>query len=195
MASRRRRFSMERLKIFDLDNLPTVSAVKSSLPPPLPPPRKLRHSLLVNPIVEHSKTLYDHSRCQRDPVYAAAPMFTVVPQERPETHTRRILGARIPPEIVRSIAPIPPTPSSMSSSSTPKSPETPEPDNGDDEKQEDDDDRSTTNDNDNDADKNQSNSSSSSSSDGRDDGDDILHDDDDNKKGVVEQIINRNKVK
>ena len=203
MAHRIRRSSMERLQILDLDNLTTVSSLRSSLPPPLPPPRKLRCSPFVNPVVLHSQALYDHSRCQTDPVYAATPMFTTVPQLKPEKHLRHILGSHIPPEIMHPISSAPSTPSS----STLKTPETGkkigEKDNTNDEKQDDDDDdddddRSTTNDNDNDDDgdddKDRSSSSSSSSDDDDDDNNDILNDDDD-KKGVVEQIFNRDKVK
>lgn len=201
MARRIRRSSMERLQILDLDNLATVSSLRSSLPPPLPPPRKLRCSPLVNPVVIHSQALYDHYRCQTDPIYAATPMFTTVPQLKPEKHLRHILGSYIPPEIMHPISSAPPTPLSPPL----KTPETgkkiEENENVNDEKQDDDDDddddRSTTNDNDgdddDDDDKDRS-SSSSSSDDDDDDNNDILNDGDD-KKGIVEQIFNRDKVK
>ena len=112
MARRIRRNSMEHLQLYDLDEITRVPT-PYQLPPPLPPPRKLRHYGTTKPTFERYRFLCDAERHKTDPIYAATPMFTTIPQSSKHVHQRRqLLGSRIPSDIIKPV-----------SSSTPKSTE------------------------------------------------------------------------
>ncbi|CAF4341684.1 unnamed protein product, partial [Rotaria sordida] len=104
MARRIRRSSMERLKLYDLDNL-KFSSSNRELPPPLPPPRKCRrHPLDASQTFEHYHFLCNMKRHSTDPIYAATPMFTIIPQSTRVKHPRRLLGSRLPSYIIKPIS-------------------------------------------------------------------------------------------
>lgn len=177
MAGRIRRNSMENLQIYDLDNL----IFNRQLPPPLPPPRQHRNRLPAAFAFERYQFLCDRNRHKTDPIYAATPMFATILQSTCTKHRRQLLGTRIPTDIIKSI---PHT-----------SPESTEPESArihndkEDESSDENDNQDSDSDNDND-DGGASGDQSSSSS---DDHDEDYLDDDHDKKGIVEQIFNRNK--
>jgi hypothetical protein len=184
MARLIRRPSMEHLKLYDLD----ILTINSSLPPPLPPPRKHQHHRPSNSTSERYQFLCNIERNKTDPIYAATPMFRIIPKSSHVKHHRQLLGSYVPPRIIKPLAP---------TSLTSPEPKTPNIDNEAEEEEEqensdEDDDRST--DNDDDDDDSSSDDESSSSSSGNDGNDDILNDDN-NDKGVVQQIFDRNKRK
>ncbi len=180
MAHQIRRDSMKHLQLYDLDKLTLI------LPPPLPTTPKHQYQRST---FERYQFLCDMKRCKTDPVYAATPMFTTIPQSKHIIkHPRQILGAYVPRGIIKPL-----------STTSPKSPEPESTRTDDDEKEEhkssdedDDDDQNLDDDNDERDESSRSSSSSSSSSDNNDNND-ILNDDDDDKKGIVEQIFNRDK--
>ena len=178
-----RRHSMERLELLDLDQY----GGNYQLPPPLPPPRKshLRRPSM-NPTVERYQFLCNTTRSRTDPIYAATPMFTTIPQSSQKKFPRQLLGAYVRPENVKPVA-----------AETPKSPEpnTDETDEGEGkEEEEEDENPEGEEDNADDDDDDDNQSSSSSSSDENEDAGGGGDDDDDNEnKGVVEQIFTRDK--
>jgi hypothetical protein len=170
---------MELLELYDLDKL----IPNRQLPPPLPPPRQHRQHLPPAFASERYQFLCDMKRHKTDPVYAATPMFTTIPQSKHVQHQRRLLGSHVPATIIKSVSP-----------AFPNSPEpdSAEPDNATD-KEEDSDDDQNPDDDDDDDDHQSEDEESSSSSSSDDNNDDDIFGDDDNKKGIVEQIFNRNK--
>lgn len=176
MAHRIRRTSMEHLELYDLDKLTIL------LPPPVPTTCKHRYQRST---FERYQFLCDMKRHKTDPVYAATPMFTIIPQSKHIKHPRQILGAYVPPGIIKPL-----------STTSPKSPE-PESDRIDNDAEEEhessdeDDDRNLDDDDKDERDESSSSSSSSNSSDKK--GNDNFLDDDDDTKGIVEQIFNRDK--
>jgi hypothetical protein len=186
MAHLIRRRSMERLELYDLDKLST----NYQLPPPLPPPRipHYHRRLSMNPTLERYQFLCNMTRNKTDPIYAATPMFTTIPQTSKEKFHRQLLGSYIRLENVKPLTPtIPKSPEPkqieiIKDKNKQQEEEKENEDNNDDEKEENDDQFSGSS----------SSSSSSSDEQEKDNGNDILHDDDD-KKGIVEQIFDRNK--
>ena len=177
MANRIRRNSMEHLQIYDLDKF----IFDQTSPPPLPPPRQHRNRLPPDYALERYHFLCDRNRHQTDPIYAATPMFTTIPQKKQPTYHRQLLGSRIPLDLIKPKL-VPPT-----------SPESAEPESArteinDDETDEDDNEESDDSNDDSDAGADESDSSSSS-----DDPNEDYFDDDDDQKGLVEQIFNRHK--
>ncbi|CAF1590591.1 unnamed protein product [Rotaria sp. Silwood1] len=199
MDGRIRRRSMEHLELYDLDKLILLSSnhqLPPPPPPPLPPPRKYRRRLPASQAFERYSFLCDRQRHNTDPIYAATPMFTTISQSTSVKGPRRLLGTRLPSNIIKSVS---------STSSKPLKSENTE-ENGDTKKEEssdDDDNRpnaiddnSNKSDNDNDNDNDGRNSSRSSDDDGIDDiidNDDDKFDDDDNKQGIVELMFNGDK--
>ncbi len=165
MASLIRRHSMERLELYDLDKL----EINCQSPPPLPPSRNSSYRRpSMNPSVERYQFLCNMTRTKTDPIYAATPMFTTIPQSSQEKTPRQLIGSYIRLENIKPIA-----------SETPISPEPKKI-----EILKDKDQKENNTDDDDDDYENQFSSSSSSSSDEQeaDDGD---------KKNIVEQIFNR----
>lgn len=189
MARRIRRKSMERLELYDLDHLyEIISPAHHRGPPPVPPPRQ-RRCRLSDPQAnfERYQFLCDMKRHKTDPIYAATPMFSTIPQQTQRSSPRRLLGSYIRPEI---ITPLKKTTASESSDSedgeaSDKDEEEAEEEEEEKDDADDDDDTGSAADDDNDE------SSSSSSSDDADN--DGYDDDDDDKRGIIEQIFNRNK--
>lgn len=175
MSNRIRRRSMENLILYDIDQL-------NSSPPPLPPPREHRQQLPKQFAFERYRFLCDMQRHLTDPIYAATPMFTTILPTVQIKSPRRILGLRIPNEIIKARTP----PASSSSSDSSQSSDT---DNQSKDKSSDDDDDEDRNQNSDNDDGGGDQSSSSSSSSSNDDADD----DDDDDKGIVEQIFNRDR--
>ena len=104
MASLIRRHSMERLELYDLDKLITIPTINHQLPPPLPPPRKCpQRRPSMNPIYERYKFLCNTTRNKTDPIYAATPMFTTIPQSSQEKSPRQLLGSYIRLENVKQL--------------------------------------------------------------------------------------------
>ncbi|CAF2722040.1 unnamed protein product [Rotaria sp. Silwood2] len=191
MAHRIRRGSMEHLELYDLDKFTLLSSNRQ-LRPPLPPPRKYRCRLPAKQTFERYRFLCDTKRLATDPIYAATPMFTIIPQSTPVKHPRRLLGARVPSDIIK--------PRSTTSSESSESQGAERNNNTKEEESNDDDDdhqnaindNSKKNDNDNDSES----SSGSRDDDGIDDiinNDDDNFDDDDNNQGIVESIFNPDK--
>lgn len=177
MSLRIRRHSMECLKLYDIDPMKSMSSPLSSSPPAIPPVRTIRQHLPEHFAFERYGFLCDMDRHRTDPVYAATPMFTTIIPNMQIKYSRRLLGLRIPQEIIK-----PCTPSTSSSSSSSDSEST---DSDKDDESNDDQNSSEENDNHDDEAEDQSSSSSSSP-------DDDIDDDNDNK-GIVEQIFNRDK--
>ena len=176
MSLRIRRHSMECLKLYDIDQMKFT-------PPAVPPPRKTRQHLPEDFAFERYRFLCDMDRHRTDPVYAATPMFTTILPTVEIKYPRRILGLRIPRDIIK-----PRTPSASSSSSSSDSESTDsKKDSKDDESNDEDDNKNSEEKDNDDEDIDQSSSSSSSSP------DDDINDDDDDNKGIVEQIFNRDK--
>ena len=177
---------MERLELYDLDKLVTTPWINGQLPPPLPPPRKTQFRRpSMNPSFERYQFLCNMSRSKTDPIYAATPMFTTIPQSIHDKTHRQLLGTYIRLENVKPVEPtIPKSPEPMTNETTEEREEEEEEEENDD----DDDKENEDGDDDNDF----SGSGSSSDENDNDDDDDILEDDDE-KKGVVEQIITRDK--
>jgi hypothetical protein len=175
-----RRRSMERLELYDLDKFTR----NYQTPPPLPPPRKYRRRPSVSATLERYQFLCNMTRSKTDPIYAATPMFTTIPQTSKGKHHRKILGSYVRLENVK---PVPE-----------KAPESE--DDGIDEKiekkkieekQEAEDDGGIEEEDDKENDENDDQFSSSSSSSSGDEEKEIK--DDDDNKGVLEQMLNRNK--
>ena len=84
MARLVRRYSMERLELYDLDKLITNYQLQS----PVPPTRKCQdRRSSINPTYERYQFLCNMTRSRTDPIYAATPMFTTIPQSmKEETH-------------------------------------------------------------------------------------------------------------
>jgi len=96
MARRIRRHSMERLELYDLDKLITIPTINYQLPPPLPPPRKYQQRRpSMNPTFERYKFLCNMTRSETDPIYAATPMFTTIPQLSQVKSHRQLLGSYV----------------------------------------------------------------------------------------------------
>jgi hypothetical protein len=169
---------MERLELYDLDKLITIPTINYQLPPPLPPPRKYQQRRpSMNPTFERYKFLCNMTRSETDPIYAATPMFTTIPQLSQVKSHRQLLGSYVRLENV--------TPLSCAPS---KSPE-PKIIN---EEKENDHNGSIENEHEqeNDDKENQSDSGSSRSDEQENvNVDDILNDDHTNE--IVEQIFNR----
>lgn len=201
MANQRiRRSSMENLHLLDLDRWACRQGEgEAPPPPPLPPPRPhLRSSM-----IEHSRTLYDVTRSQNDPIYARTPMFTTIPRTNQEFHPRQIIGAHVPPEIIRPNS-TPSTPQSANKSKDTEADDERTEEEEEEDKKEDSPNKTNRNDDDDDDDRSGSggggnDSESSTDSDEKhdddDDADEILKDDDDDKRSIVEQIFNRDKPK
>ncbi|CAM2723808.1 unnamed protein product [Rotaria socialis] len=100
MMHRTCRRSMEKLNIYDSNTSPSISS-KPQLPPPLPPPRKNRRHLYNGETFERYHFLCNMKRHRTDPIYAATPMFSTIPQSTPVKHTRTLLGAYIPSYIIK----------------------------------------------------------------------------------------------
>jgi len=194
MAHLIRRHSMERLELYDLDKFSTSQSNNYQLPPPLPLPRISYHHhhhhhrrTSINPTLERYQFLCNTSRSKTDPIYAATPMFTTIPQSSQEKPHRQLLGTYIRLENVKPLplkTPISPEPKKIEiikDKNKQQEEKKENEDNNDDKKEENDDQFSGS-----------SSSSSSSDEQEKNNGNDILHDDDD-KKGIVEQILNRNK--
>ena len=175
MARLIRRHSMERLELYDLDNFGN----NQQLPPPLPPPRKtVIRRPSMNPSLERYQFLCNMSRTKTDPIYAATPMFTTIPQTSQERSHRQLLGSFIRSENVKPVSTMTPL------SPPPKTPNTIE------DTQEEDGKENEADDVDGDYDQFGSNSSSSSSDEQETGGG---NDDDDDTKGIVQQIFDRHK--
>jgi len=104
MAERIRRDSMEHLELYDLDQI-TILKSNKQIPPPLPPPREQQHHLPPNFAFERYQFLCDMTRIKTDPIYAATPMFTTIPQTSQERPHRQLIGSYIRLENVRSLSP------------------------------------------------------------------------------------------
>ncbi len=172
-----RRHSMERLELYDLDKLTN----NHQLPPPLPPPRKpLIRRPSMNPSFERYQFLCNMTRSKTDPIYAATPMFTTIPQSSQEKSHRQLIGSYIRLENVTPILPTIPT------SPEPKKSEIIE-----DKKEKDEKENEAKEDGDVDDKESQFSSSSSDEQEVAGGNDD---DDGDDKKGIIEQILNRDKT-
>mgnify|MGYP001048331833 FL=1 len=175
MARLIRRRSMERLELYDLDKFNSSS---STLTSPRKNPGYRRSSM--NPSIERYQFLCNMSRYRTDPIYAATPMFTTIPYSTRDKSQRQLLGVYIPEDNVKIL-------------------------HSSDEKQciqkldvKYDDDDGVNNDNENEKnindekenadDENQFSSSASENENDDDDGE-VLKD----EKGIVEQIINRDR--
>ncbi len=198
MAHLIRRHSMERLELYDLDKFSTSQSNNYQLPPPLPPPRISYHHhhhhhrrTSINPTLERYQFLCNTSRSKTDPIYAATPMFTTIPQSSQEKPHRQLLGTYIRLENVKPLplkTPISPEPKKIEiiKDKEEENKEEKENESGGGEKE----------DNHNSDDESSSSSSSSSSDEQEKAGggnDEILNDDDNDKKGVVEAVFNRDK--
>jgi hypothetical protein len=189
MARLIRRHSMERLELYDLDKLITIQPINDQLPPPLPPPRQPHYHRRpsINPTLERYQFLCNMTRNKTDPVYAATPMFTTIPQSSKEKPHRQLLGCYIRLENVKPICVTSPT-----------SPTSPEPKKVQVVKDiEEEKGKENEDENDSSVEKEENNDdedhSSGSSSDEQENAEgDILNDDKDDK-GIVEQIFNRDK--
>ncbi len=187
MARLIRRHSMERLELYDLDKLITMPSINYEIPPPLPPPRIPHRSPSIKPSLESYQFLCNMTRNKTDPIYAATPMFTTIPQASQEKPHRQLLGSYARLENVK------PLPLITVKSPEPKKVEIvkdKENENDVNEKEGNDDDDEEKEDDDDDE---KESSSSSTDEEENPGGDDILIDDDKNNKGVVEQILNRDK--
>ncbi|CAF1364677.1 unnamed protein product [Adineta steineri] len=192
MARLIRRQSMERLELYDLDKLLAIPSINFDLspPPPIPPPRKSHpRRASMNPTFERYQFLCNMTRNKTDPIYAATPMFTTIPQLYQEKTHRQLLGSYVRLENVKPLSP------KIIVSPEPKSAEILEEEKENEGNRDDDDDGDAMamEKNDNDGDGNQFSGSSSSSSSEQEEDDGNYLDDDDDQKGVVEQIFNRHK--
>lgn len=169
MARLIRRYSMERLELYDLDKLITI-------PPPIPPARKCHERRpSMNPTYERYKFLCNMTRSKTDPIYAATPMFTTIPQSSQENTSRQLLGSYIRLENVKPLSLV------SSKSSEPKSVKIIEV-----KKQNEDDRNGNIQTKENNENENQFDNGSNSS-----DNDEVEGYNDDYTKGIVEQIFNR----
>ncbi|CAF1019711.1 unnamed protein product [Adineta ricciae] len=182
-----RRRSMERLELYDLDKLATAPSTNCSLrASPLPPPRQTpQRRSSMNPAYERYKFLCNMSRSQTDPIYAATPMFTTIPQSSQDYSQRQLLGSSIRLENVRPLSP------KMPKSPVPKTAEIIE------EEKENEDERSEDFQLDNKNEDKENDNISIDSGSGDDNNDrDVVNDDDDDDadhKSIVEQIFNRDR--
>lgn len=179
-----RRRSMERLQLYDLDKLIAPAPVTR-----LREAQQRRSSM--NPAHERYKFLCNTTRAQQDPVYAATPMFTTIPQSSQVKPRRQLLGSYIRLENVR------PLPVKTPESPKPQTAEPIEEDNGADEASVDDAQPNNDDDDGNGDDNGQPDSGSSSSDsehkqghDGDDGNDDAGVD---QEKGIVEQLFGTEK--
>jgi hypothetical protein len=195
---------MEQLELWDLDELtrvpsnyelPRPSPIPLPRPPPIPPPRQNQRQILRNSSFDYYKFLCDPTRCEKDPVYDATPMFTTIPQSKHVKYHHHLLGCHFPANIVTPISTESPKSPEPSSADTDKDKEEQEQEKEkegeeeDDDDDDEDDDKSSDDDDDDDDDRKESSSSSSS-----EDNDDNIFDNDD-KKGVVQQLFDRHKKK
>ena len=98
MARLIRRNSMERLELYDLDKL----IPNYQLQPSLPPTHKRQDRRpSINPTFERYQFLCNMTRSKTDPIYAATPMFTTIPQSIEEKTHRQLLGSLIRLENVK----------------------------------------------------------------------------------------------
>lgn len=187
MAHQRRRDSMEKLELFDLDALKS----NQQLCPPLPLPRTHRRYLGKDVTFKRYQFLCDMKRNKNDPIYAATRFFSTIPQSTPVQNTRRLLGSHLPLYIIKPLpskSPMSPNPDSADILSDKKTTDT------DDDEQNIIDDGSDKDDDDNDDDAEESSGSDDMGADDIiDNDDDVIDDDDDNNKGIMEQILNRDK--
>jgi hypothetical protein len=98
MARLIRRHSMERLELYDLDKL---IQLQPSLLPPTCKRQDRRPS--INPTFERYQFLCNMTRSKTDPIYAATPMFTTIPQSLEEKTHRQLLGSQVPLQNVKPI--------------------------------------------------------------------------------------------
>jgi hypothetical protein len=174
---------MENLELYDLDKL-TILTSDRQLPPPLPSPRKHRRPLPPDYAFERYKFLCDMERHQTDPVYAATPMFTTIPQSKDLKYHRKILGSHVPSKIIQPISPKSPKSAESDLDAEEEQGQEKEEEEEKEESSDEEDDESSDSD-----DERGGNESSSSSSD-----DDVnILDDTDDDRGIVETIFNRHK--
>ena len=189
MARLIRRRSMERLELYDLDKFISVASADQQLPPPLPPARAHWRRPSANATLERYQFLCNTTRTKTDPIYAATPMFTTIPQSPGKAPvSRQLLGSYMRAENIHPIV--------VKSTERKAAPATI--DQVDDEEEEDEEEQEpneriitkSTSDN---PEPPNSDGSSESSTDSDEQEDDPLLDDDD--KGVIEQILNRDTKK
>ncbi|CAF2656221.1 unnamed protein product [Rotaria sp. Silwood2] len=110
MSHRIRRNSMEHLELYDLDKLKTNPSTNYQLTSQISSSYKHhqhRYSL-INPQYERYPFLCNIKRSKIDPIYAATPMFTTIPQSsNEESYQQFIDSSYIPLENVKPLSRLP----------------------------------------------------------------------------------------